>query len=471
MPSRWHVFHIRHRTPWYVSLLYYGMAFNARRVGSFNYHARLYQVNGAVAMSRGEFRRRQTETLRRSKRDPQFLLKIMRASYRDYNRFLPLWKKIGQLPASQLSNDELDRWLEKYIHSAHTLISLALVPLYVEQPFTAAVKKLVAARLPGTQAAQALQLFLTPKKEGAVGEEYRRLLQIALLPAAKIRAALERHRRNFAWMANQLYTQTFHPLSYFRRRLQTLQKQNPRLLLARYRQERRGHAHQYQSWLRRLKPDHSSRLLVESLNEAIYYRSWRTERVYESGFIIAPFLAGVARRLNLPVKDLLFCLPREISAWLKNRNVVPKKVIAARQRGFVYLPTKPEKILTGAAVKQWENQISEQETVGIAAVRGQTAFPGTAQGPVCVVRLGSDLTKVKAGAILVTQSTTPLYVPVLHKVKAIITEEGGVLSHASVISRELKIPCVIGTKIATEVFKDGDMVEVDANKGVVRKLQ
>ena len=59
---------------------------------------------------------------------------------------------------------------------------------------------------------------------------------------------------------------------------------------------------------------------------------------------------------------------------------------------------------------------------------------------------------------------------ILRKYKAIVTDEGGVLSHASIISRELKIPCVIGTKIATRVFKNGDLVEVDANKGIVRKI-
>jgi pyruvate,water dikinase len=56
------------------------------------------------------------------------------------------------------------------------------------------------------------------------------------------------------------------------------------------------------------------------------------------------------------------------------------------------------------------------------------------------------------------------------KAGAIITDEGGILSHAAVISRELNIPSVIGTKIATEILKDGDMVEVDANRGLIKKL-
>ena len=58
--------------------------------------------------------------------------------------------------------------------------------------------------------------------------------------------------------------------------------------------------------------------------------------------------------------------------------------------------------------------------------------------------------------------------PLMKKAKAIVTDEGGITSHAAVISRELKIPCVIGTKIATKVLKNNDLVEVDADNGVVR---
>ena len=62
-------------------------------------------------------------------------------------------------------------------------------------------------------------------------------------------------------------------------------------------------------------------------------------------------------------------------------------------------------------------------------------------------------------------------VPVMQLAAAFVTDEGGVTCHAAIISREMKKPCVIGTKHATKVFKDGDKVEVDANKGVVKKIQ
>lgn len=66
--------------------------------------------------------------------------------------------------------------------------------------------------------------------------------------------------------------------------------------------------------------------------------------------------------------------------------------------------------------------------------------------------------------------TSPDFVPLMKKAKAIVTDEGGLSCHAAIVSREMGLPCVIGTKNATKVFKDGDMIEVDANKGFVRKI-
>ena len=82
-----------------------------------------------------------------------------------------------------------------------------------------------------------------------------------------------------------------------------------------------------------------------------------------------------------------------------------------------------------------------------------------------------DIAKTKKGEILVAPKTTPKYVPAMEKAIAIVTDEGGLLSHAAIVSREMDIPCVVGTKIATQVLKDGELVEVDAERGVVRKIK
>jgi pyruvate,water dikinase len=82
-----------------------------------------------------------------------------------------------------------------------------------------------------------------------------------------------------------------------------------------------------------------------------------------------------------------------------------------------------------------------------------------------------DFPKMQTGDVLVSTMTTPDFVVLMHKAGAIVTDIGGLLCHAAIVSREINKPCVIGTKFATQILKDGDMVEVDADKGVVRILE
>ena len=82
-----------------------------------------------------------------------------------------------------------------------------------------------------------------------------------------------------------------------------------------------------------------------------------------------------------------------------------------------------------------------------------------------------QFSKMNTGDILVSKMTRPEFLPVMKKAAAIVTDEGGITCHAAIVAREMKKPCIIGTQIATHVLKDGDWVEVDATKGIVRKVQ
>jgi phosphoenolpyruvate synthase/pyruvate phosphate dikinase len=107
----------------------------------------------------------------------------------------------------------------------------------------------------------------------------------------------------------------------------------------------------------------------------------------------------------------------------------------------------------------------------ITELSGQVACKGMVQGRITLVFGRKDLHKMREGDIIVSPSVTPDFMPALHKSKAIITNEGGIISHAAIISRELQKPCIIGTQIAAHVLHDGDLVEVDAYNGVVRVLE
>lgn len=102
---------------------------------------------------------------------------------------------------------------------------------------------------------------------------------------------------------------------------------------------------------------------------------------------------------------------------------------------------------------------------------GFIANKGIVKAPAKIIMGTADFHKFKDGDVIVTSMTSVDFVPLMKRASAFVTDEGGITSHASIVSRELDKPCVIGTKIATKIFRDGDLVEVDAEKGVVRKIK
>ncbi|MFA6307583.1 MAG: PEP-utilizing enzyme [Patescibacteria group bacterium] len=101
---------------------------------------------------------------------------------------------------------------------------------------------------------------------------------------------------------------------------------------------------------------------------------------------------------------------------------------------------------------------------------GQTAYKGKATGLVRILKRKNQVAEFQKGEILVSPMTTPDFVSAMKLAAAFVTDEGGIACHAAILARELKVPCVIGTRFATQIFKDGDRVEVDASKGIVKKI-
>jgi pyruvate,water dikinase len=129
-------------------------------------------------------------------------------------------------------------------------------------------------------------------------------------------------------------------------------------------------------------------------------------------------------------------------------------------------------VLSGnAAQRKIKAVFDRQKTSGVNEIKGLPASPGNVQGTAKVSHKAGDLIKsIKKGDILITSMTTPDFIPAMRKAAAIVTDEGGITCHSAIISRELGIPCVIGTKVTTQIFKTGDRVLVDATGGVVRRL-
>ncbi|MFA4834057.1 MAG: PEP-utilizing enzyme [Patescibacteria group bacterium] len=149
---------------------------------------------------------------------------------------------------------------------------------------------------------------------------------------------------------------------------------------------------------------------------------------------------------------------------------IPKNLLE-RENPFIYFKNKIYYQSLEEFVKQKGIQLPKLEGAE-EAVKGQVAYPGKKiKGRVKICLFDKKLPKFKKGEILVSSMTMPNFLPAIKKAAAIVTDEGGMTCHASIIAREMKKPCIVGTKIATQIFKDGDIVEVDAGKGIVKKLK
>lgn len=136
----------------------------------------------------------------------------------------------------------------------------------------------------------------------------------------------------------------------------------------------------------------------------------------------------------------------------------PQDVEWAEEGGNIYIvQTRP--------VTTIESVVTKKEILATPIVSGLAASPGVASGVVKIIYALEDLKKIEKGDVLVTTMTNPDMVPVMMKSVAIVTDEGGNTCHAAIVSRELGIPCVVGTRNATRVLKDGMIVSIDGTEG------
>jgi len=172
----------------------------------------------------------------------------------------------------------------------------------------------------------------------------------------------------------------------------------------------------------------------------------------------------------------------KIGARIEDHYGKPQDTEWAISKGkIVFLQARPITTLDKpgevATEKPAEPQATESQAQsgGIEAdkaevlLKGAAASMGAASGPVTIIHKPTEIDKINKGDILVTEMTTPDYVPAMRKACAIVTDVGGRTCHAAIVSRELGIPCVVGTGTATSTLKTGQVITVDGAKGMVYK--
>ncbi len=199
-----------------------------------------------------------------------------------------------------------------------------------------------------------------------------------------------------------------------------------------------------------------------------------SEMIFPKGAeLVDKILHKVNEGLNFEEKLLKFISYDEITNYLENRDLINEEKLEERSNGVILSKDGLTLISDKGFSKVIESlgyYFIEDEANG-DCVKGQPAFMGKIKGIVQIILSKDSLKDFKEGNILVTGMTTPEYLPTMQKAVAFVTDEGGITCHAAIVAREFKKPCIIGTKSATKVLKDGDMVEVDADNGIVRIIK
>lgn len=196
--------------------------------------------------------------------------------------------------------------------------------------------------------------------------------------------------------------------------------------------------------------------------------------IVERGFVqFSLFFEKIGESIGLSRSEISFYTKKEIIQAMKQQTqVISKEEVQDRQEGFamkwddnyqIQVFTDDEKI---TEFKQTIKSQNKQEQ----SIEGTPACKGEVSGEAKIVYGVEDLEKVAEGDILIAITTHPDFVPAMQRAAGFVTDEGGLTSHAAIVSREMEKPCIVGTGNATEVLSDGDKVKVNTEDKTVKKL-
>lgn len=349
-----------------------------------------------------------------------------------------------------------------------------ITPYAVEAVLDPEFRILLSASLSSEKAAKIFEVISSP----STLTEYQKMrltIGRAVIQKTPSERASKKLAQDFGWYNEYSYVEPLYDERFFLRELRRLTRKKAKAERNATLSKTRNNAALFTKVRRQLQG--TTLLLADVLHTYTFLRTDRIDQLKKTQTAVRKIFVVTAKALQERTeKDWMpnmvaYCLNREIEDFLF-RGKIPnhEEVLARKNQKYLYYFDHGHSYVTYGKTVTNAQQIIHKGEEAHSEIKGLIAYPGKAQGKVIRVFGKSDLSKVKKGTILVATATLPDYLPAMRKAKAFVTEEGGITSHAAVIARELKKPCIVGTKVATKVLHDGDMVEVDANKGIVRKL-
>ncbi|MBI4994793.1 hypothetical protein HZC21_04095 [Candidatus Peregrinibacteria bacterium] len=417
---------------------------------------------------------------------------------KDEDKFFTKSKNLDKVDLRKLSDKELKRqfvsYVETYLKSVTSSSIIDGFALGTDELIQTEIRNFLKTIGKEEMQYQSFTTLTAPVTQSFINEAEISLLKVADLVAngKDYQKALKTHTKNYFWTKNNYNSAYVLTEEDFMKEIKAMIKGTGDPPSSRCASElRRGEGVDFEKEIERIKstPVKSKtekEKLIRQINLPKYIRNlltisedftyWQDERKKKTCWMTHygfRFLQEIARRTGYKTEELKYFVYPELAGLLDGKTTVSRTEAQARKRGclFYHKGYKYE-VLTGAQAEKFKKEIFDKALdTEVDDFRGMPASRGRVRGRVKVVMSVKELDKIEQGDILVAVMTRPDYIAGIKRAAAIVTNEGGVTCHAAIVSRELGIPCVIGTKIATRVLKDGDLVEVNANHGVVTKVK
>lgn len=315
-----------------------------------------------------------------------------------------------------------------------------------------------------------LSALVVPKKKSYFVQETESILNIAM--KAKKKALVElggdirKHLKRFEWMGTIAYLGELQTEKDVFTKVEELLNED---LIGRINQLCSVRRETNRKYLEAYKKIQNFPEIVETidvLRELIYLQTYRLDVFFLAHYYALPLFHRIADENGIEVREIVHCTGDEISAMLKGKARPSRSEISQRLESYALIEESGVfRVYSGSEVVKVRSSVTDE-----ISVKGTVASRGRATGKAKLLLSVDDIKKVNKGDIIVAPMTHPQLVPAIAKSAGIITDFGGLLCHAAIISREFGIPCIVGTVKATAIFKDGDKVELNAYDGTARRL-
>lgn len=365
------------------------------------------------------------------------------------------------------SNRNLIKIFENFFLNYQNALTTLYLPIALDRVLSSKLKNYLNRHCQSDKVESVFNALTPLAKDHDIMKYHVALFKLALkkkkLSKLSLEKELDKLAKKFAFLGIKFYLGAPYTKQSVKKQLNDIK--NPQAELEKKILVRQQDTLAFKKICRQLKLPGEYQNYVKWLRETIYLRTYRLERISEGEFNSFSLLNEIGKRVGARGEDLVYLGFKEMKDALLGGRKNFRELVAKRKKSYGMISLgKENKFYVEENYKKFASKfvqtIDSQEKI-----TGQVAYAGKATGKVHLIMGDHELNEIKKGEILVTKMTTPDYIFAMQKSAAVVTDVGGVTSHASVVSRELRKPCIIGTKIATQVLKDGDVVEVDADKG------